>query len=822
MDCELLAPAGDFETALAAFDAGADAVYCGLSDFSARAFATNFSIEHLKDLIRYAHAARPESVANKTPGTRRQAPERRVYVTFNTVIDEANFEEAIDRLSRLEQAGPDAIIVQDIGVARICRKFFPGLALHASTQLVAHNLEGVLALRELGFTRVVLARELSLDEIRQIKQRCGDVELEVFVHGALCYSISGLCLYGAMEKGRSGNRGKCPYCCRQGHEVEKAGEGGQRNLLYPFSMKDLRLGEDVKKLADIGVASLKIEGRMKSPLYVASVTRWYRQFLGAAESLPLLKKDEKKSADRSGKDSAPPKIDSSRKVTSSDLETVFSRRTTELRFHSSTSHFNSSPIDPDSLGHLGTPIGTVKRVTRDREGRAWLRFHTMRALEKHDGLQFDALTEEGRHFGFGIQEMRQAISRAPVFEVAAGEDVEVALPEKEVAVGSGNGTKGERFLIHPGDTVYCSMSNAVKRMFPTPSFRSSDYPGSVRVDVEVSVSADTITATARRSGILSASVEGGKIPSFGSGRDSAAPTASIRGAFDAAKNPEKTFASVEKAFSKFGDTDYALGKLTLNDPERRFAPMSVLNDLRRDLVEKLDDARERERQQKADDAVSWSNELELENGGYDSSSPLRTVKIRADQSVPVGDWDEVIVSINASTSIPIPQLPTTNFQLRLAMPVWNGELEFNRLRTKVKALIRAGFAKWECSDLATLRMLKACGVTDITADWTLYAFNASALAELAERGVRRFVASPENCRENLQYLAESGYAVEFLKQQSTPLFVSLHEPAATEVEGLAIFRRDGLWITTKPFPRSFEVPEGASSRVDLSWDAGEK
>ena len=137
----------------------------------------------------------------------------------------------------------------------------------------------------------------------------------------------------------------------------------------------------------------------------------------------------------------------------------------------------------------------------------------------------------------------------------------------------------------------------------------------------------------------------------------------------------------------------------------------------------------------------------------------------------------------------------------------------------MKSLIRAGFAKWECSDLATLRMLKACGVTDITADWTLYAFNASALAELAERGVRRFVASPENCRENLQYLAESGYAVEFLKQQSTPLFVSLHEPAATEVEGLAIFRRDGLWITTKPFPRSFEVPEGASSRVDLSWDA---
>ena len=225
---ELLAPAGDFETALAAFDAGADAVYCGLSDFSARAFATNFSLEQLKDLIRYAHAGR-----DRIPGDPTARPEsapyrdKRAYVTFNTVIDEANFEEAVERLSRLEQAGPDAIIVQDLGVARICRRFFPGLALHASTQLVAHNLEGVLALKEIGFTRVVLARELSLDEIRQIRQRCGDVELEVFVHGALCYSISGLCLYGAMEKGRSGNRGKCPYCCRQkvGREVEKKGYG---------------------------------------------------------------------------------------------------------------------------------------------------------------------------------------------------------------------------------------------------------------------------------------------------------------------------------------------------------------------------------------------------------------------------------------------------------------------------------------------------------------------------------------------------------------------------------------------------------------------
>ena len=260
MDCELLAPAGNFETALAAFEAGADAVYCGLTEFSARAFADNFSLEDLKNLLRYARSSRNASESRTA---------RKVYVTFNTVIDEDNLEAAIEQLARLDEVRPDALIVQDIGVARICRRHFPGLELHASTQLVAHNLEGVLAMKDLGFRRVVLARELSLEEIASIAKRCGDMELEVFIHGALCYSVSGLCLFGAMEKDRSGNRGKCPYCCRQ-----------QFDSSYPFSMKDLRLGEDVRKLADAGVASLKIEGRMKSALYVASVTKYYRQILG--------------------------------------------------------------------------------------------------------------------------------------------------------------------------------------------------------------------------------------------------------------------------------------------------------------------------------------------------------------------------------------------------------------------------------------------------------------------------------------------------------------------------------------------------------------
>ena len=758
MDCELLAPAGNFETALAAFEAGADAVYCGLTEFSARAFADNFSLEDLKNLLRYARSSRNASESRAS---------RKVYITFNTVIDEDNIEAAIEQLARLDEAKPDALIVQDIGVARICRRHFPGLELHASTQLVAHNLEGALAMRDLGFKRVVLARELSLEEIASIAKRCGDMELEVFIHGALCYSVSGLCLFGAMEKGRSGNRGKCPYCCRLPYEDET----GKKTLC--FSMKDLRLGEDVRKLADAGVASLKIEGRMKSALYVASVVKYYRNILMGC--------------DVHGAPGGGPRTS---RPTVADLETVFSRRTTKLYFDG-RDRAHPSPVDSESLGHLGAEIGVVKRVTKDREGFSWLRFHTARGLEKHDGLQFEAMVD-GKHVGMGIVEMRQAISRRPVFEVNAGVDVEVQVTEEIAAT------------LKPGMKIYCSMSNAVKRMFPTPSFRPSDYEGGTAINVEVNIATEGLTCCCKFA-------DDGKSEKSG-------PTCCLKAELQSAKNPEKTEEGVRKAFSKLGDTDYRLGQLTVNDPEKLFAPMSLLNDLRRDLVERLDEAREKTRREKIERALA--DEGRTQFGHLDCGvGQRRRVKVRAGQKVPAGEWDEVIVGINADFNFVNggKSIIESGESVRLGLPVYTSEPEFNKLRIAVKRAIRDGQTKWEASDLATLRMLKGLGVTDITADWTLYAFNSRALAELSEMGVKRFVASPENNRENLQYLAESGYDVEFLTQQSTPLFVSLTQPAANPAE-LAVIQRDGLWVTTKKTPRTFETPGGVSVRTDLSWD----
>ena len=395
--------------------------------------------------------------------------------------------------------------------------------------------------------------------------------------------------------------------------------------------------------------------------------------------------------------------------------------------------------------------------------------------------------------------MRQAISRRPVFEVNAGVDVEILLPEGGADGASRDGSRPNlATALQPGMKIYCSMSNAVKRLFPAPSFRPSDYAGPCAIDVTVRLAKDGLTATANGC------------------------SAALSLPLSPAKAPEKTAAAVEKAFAKLGGTFYRLGRLTVEDPDRLFAPPHALNDLRRDLVEKLDAERDRVRRAKidaalADDATPPAAE------SLAAPHPARRLKIRLGQSVPSGDWDEIVVAISAATADDVPAAEAGDAAagrppVRLALPVYTAEPDFNRLRTSVKRLLRRGYAKWECSDLATLRMLRALGVTDVTADWMLAAFNSRALAALAELGVRRFVASPENGRENLQYLAESGFDVEFLAQQATPLFISLTEPAPYASDTLVTFRRDGLWVTTKRVPRTFDVPSGAAVRLDLSWD----
>jgi putative protease len=255
---ELLAPAGSLQSFFAALEYGADAVFCGLQSFSARAKAKNFSLDELEQMVGHAHKL-----------------DKKVYVAFNTLIQDAELEQLVEVLAIVEGIGVDALIVQDLGLYRLAHIHFPAIPLHASTQMVVHNLAGVRVLEGLGFERVVLARELSLAEISHISKN-SHLEIEHFIHGALCYSMSGHCLFSSYIDGKSGNRGRCAQPCRRRyHQGETSG--------FYFSTSDFSAIELIPDLVAAGVMSLKIEGRMKSAEYVAAVVAAYRTVLDAAK-----------------------------------------------------------------------------------------------------------------------------------------------------------------------------------------------------------------------------------------------------------------------------------------------------------------------------------------------------------------------------------------------------------------------------------------------------------------------------------------------------------------------------------------------------------
>lgn len=270
---ELLAPAGNYACFLAALNAGADAVYLGGTKFGARAYAGNFITEEIIAAIRAAHLF-----------------QKKIYLTVNTLIKENEMPELVPYILPLYDAGLDGVIVQDIGALKVLRESFPGLELHASTQMTITGIYGAEFVKALGVCRVVPARELSLDEIKDIKEKT-NLEIECFIHGAMCYAYSGQCLFSSILGGRSGNRGRCAGPCRLPYSDEKG------KKLYPLSLKDMYTLSIIPKLIDAGIDSFKIEGRMKSPEYVAGVTSIYRKYIDSYLRSPnkkycVEKKDE--------------------------------------------------------------------------------------------------------------------------------------------------------------------------------------------------------------------------------------------------------------------------------------------------------------------------------------------------------------------------------------------------------------------------------------------------------------------------------------------------------------------------------------------------
>ncbi len=250
---EILAPAGGKEQLIAAVRCGADAVYLGTQRFNARNNATNFGNDELNEAVSYCHARNVK-----------------VYVTMNTLITDEETNDVINEIKTVAASGADAVIIQDLAVASLWKQYCPAMPLHASTQMTIHNLNGAKEAEKLGFSRIVLARELSFEEIKTITENV-NAEIEVFVHGALCMSVSGTCLLSSMIGSRSGNRGRCAQPCRLNFNIN--------DREYALSLKDLSLIDDINKLAAAGVKSFKIEGRMKRPEYVAASVTAVRKAL---------------------------------------------------------------------------------------------------------------------------------------------------------------------------------------------------------------------------------------------------------------------------------------------------------------------------------------------------------------------------------------------------------------------------------------------------------------------------------------------------------------------------------------------------------------
>lgn len=390
---ELLAPVGNTDNFFAAVEAGADAVYVGAPGFNARNISKELSLAEIAGMIEYCHKKN-----------------LKIYLASNSLILEKELPHVIKTLSILQELGPDGLIVQDVGLLRLVKKYFPELPVHASTLMAAHNVDSVKTLQAMGFERVVLAREMTLAEIETISKKT-DVELEIFIHGAMCYSYSGLCLFSSYFGGKSGLRGNCVQPCRRAYTYSGASGRGNKRMIgkssgkkeYLFSMNDLNGLEVVPELKACGVSSLKIEGRLRSAKYVSNVVSAYRKVLDASDE------DFEKVLPQA----------------QDLLESAMSRKLTPGYFHTQRP---DEIISVHHSGNIGLFLGQLQKINdRQNESLYSLKLHNslgigdrVRIHDKRSGERYSVNVTE-------LQVEDQQVERA-----REGENVLLVLPQDKI------------------------------------------------------------------------------------------------------------------------------------------------------------------------------------------------------------------------------------------------------------------------------------------------------------------------------------------------------------------------------------------------------
>jgi len=745
---EILAPVGGREQFFAALNSGADSVFLGLKKFNARSRAENFSIEDLESLVPIAHRYG-----------------MKVLVTMNILIKEEELPEVIQTLADLERVSVDAVIVQDLGVARIIRRHFPGLRMHASTQLAVHNVAGVMEAARLGFKRVVLARELTAEEIKRIS-RATDVELEVFCHGSLCYSYSGLCFFSGAADSRSGNRGECAYTCREPYKVvSEPGHG------FLFSMRDLDTSHKLDQMVLAGVHALKIEGRKKDAQYVSSVVKLYRKKLDEHFKRSTLR------------DNAPPMAKEGLPAEAAirkDMQLSFQRQTTSFFFEG---RYHENVIDLNSPTHHGVRIGVIEKI----------KGHTIEVvleddLEKYDGLKIIPVNKlyhakpqdgdstqsdleglakryENREIAFSLRDM--SFKGRRVFEAHRGMRIEI-----EVSGAS----KG----LSVGDVLYKARSNNLK----TRVERLSGVPVGERlrpmIPVQMMISmkrlddgAVAVNATVLRSG---------------------EQIANASNCFSQLAVREKgdLVSDIKDVFTIFGDQGVYCESLAVRTDQEYFVAKSVLKDLKKQLgidlksnIESLHSAR----------AAKAHSELSVSDAPRESDGAVAfSVKIDRLDYLP---WICEILAKNKIAEVIFepkkmflpgvkPEMflhPLQEFEaasgvtVRLALPTVVRAWDEPLLEVWFKAALAAGFNRYEVGNIGAFELLRKFNlpVNDVVSDFTLYAMNQESTKQLAELGVSRAALSIEDDAHSLAGLLSAwpqNVFPEVILYKDTSLFVA--------------------------------------------------
>jgi putative protease len=699
---KILAPAGGRAQFFAALNSGADGVYLGLKSFSARATAENFSLKELGELLPLAHKYNFE-----------------VLVAINTLLGQNEIKTLPPVLAELAAICVSGIIVQDLGVAALIRTHFPTIPLHASTQMAIHNVHGVRAAKELGFKRVVLARELTLTEIQNIRQEfpSHEMELEIFCHGSLCYAYSGLCFLGGLQEGRSGNRGQCPYPCRASYEHNQFSN-------HPMSMRDLNTLPILEKLVEAGPDVLKIEGRKKDAQYVTAVVQSYRARLNAIFGKNTLR-------EKAPHTQIPPE-----QTLAQELACSFQRSSTTL-FLEGDSAQQASTLDPSVTTHLGLPIGVVKYI--DPCG---ITFQTQSDLALHDGL---AVESQKDPIAFGLT--RMFVSGKSVTETKAYSTVTIFAPEKNLAVGA---------------RVFKTRSDSLRARTDSLSRPPAGEKLHTQKPIELNLLLEYPFAKAPHQACLTitASTHGNQIFEKSFFPNAAPPQNSTH---NAAWN-EKLEKALTQSFEVLGELGLRAQLRIVLPATPVFIPPSALKQIKRELTAPLSEALQNHLTHLSERAIAWLDACPLVNSrspaehnqSIPSNGAHQTLHIKTDSLEITSQFPPTAVtfSLNSQNIHSTQTYKTLSLDTRIALPLITREKEQAELRSALQKMLDRGHTRFEVGGLGPLFILKECAgekfsSLDIFADYTFYTENRAAIWHLQRLGIKGITLNPEATSANL-------------------------------------------------------------------------